>query len=210
MWRDGPICSCAIAMFVRSTSATAKPSERRGCDKQKGTPSIFQCVTAHCSYISAGCGSCVLREGAVWREEEMVASVRNGRGDWGVSEGVCGRFSGEGVCGERVCEERVERERGSARWRRWRRRWRRRVRLVQRARRVRCVRRCAEAGAAARRLRQGAAKAGGQRSRRQRSAARCRASPRCGGRACQIAQAQGKAAAAAPAACRRSRAAAAH
>lgn len=206
MWRDGPICSCAIAMFVRSTSATAKPSERRGCDKQKGTPSIFQCVTAHCSYISAGCGSCVLREGAVWREEEMVASVRNGRGDWGVSEGVCGRFSGEGVCGERVCEERVERERGSARWRRWRRR----VRLVQRARRVRCVRRCAEAGAAARRLRQGAAKAGGQRSRRQRSAARCRASPRCGGRACQIAQAQGKAAAAAPAACRRSRAAAAH
>ena len=36
MWRDGPICSCAIAMFVRSTSATAKPSERRGCDKQKG------------------------------------------------------------------------------------------------------------------------------------------------------------------------------
>ena len=206
MWRDGPICSCAIAMFVRSTSATAKPSERRGCDKQKGTPSIFQCVTAHCSYISAGCGSCVLREGAVWSEEEMVASVRNGRGDWGVSEGVCGRFSGEGVCGERVCEERVERERGSARWRRWRRR----VRLVQRARRVRCVRRCAEAGAAARRLRQGAAKAGGQRSRRQRSAARCRASPRCGGRACQIAQAQGKAAAAAPAACRRSRAAAAH
>lgn len=206
MWRDGPICSCAIAMFVRSTSATAKPSERRGCDKQKGTPSIFPCVTAHCSYISAGCGSCVLREGAVWREEEMVASVRNGRGDWGVSEGVCGRFSGEGVCGERVERERVERERGSARWRRWRRR----VRLVQRARRVRCVRRCAEAGAAARRLRQGAAKAGGQRSRRQRSAARCRASPRCGGRACQIAQAQGKAAAAAPAACRRSRAAAAH
>ena len=111
MWRDGPICSCAIAMFVRSTSATAKPSERRGCDKQKGKPSIFQCATAHCSYISAGCGSCVLREGAVWSEEEMVASVRNGRGDWGVSEGVCGRFSGEGVCGERVCGERVERER---------------------------------------------------------------------------------------------------